>query len=95
LPEGGELRTVDWDELRSSRDREALREALKAALRARERVRLRGSRRSLDDVKRLGDLARLVLDEMEERGEISFELDERGAIKAVYVRTGPERRDGR
>ena len=95
MPEGGELRTVDWDELRSSRDREALREALKAALRAREGERLRGSRRSLDDVKRLGDLARLVLSEMEEKGEISFELDERGAIKAVHLRSGPAERDER
>ncbi len=96
MPGGGEsLTLVDWDELRSSRDRVALREALKAALRARERERIRGSRRVLEDVKRLRDLARLVLEEMGERGEISFRLDERGAIQAVYIGSGPAERDRR
>ncbi|MDK2464939.1 MAG: hypothetical protein QI223_09245 [Candidatus Korarchaeota archaeon] len=98
MPGGGEsLTLVDWDELRSSRDRVALREALKAALwaRARERERIRGSRRVLEDVKRLRDLARLVLEEMGERGEISFRLDERGSIEAVYIGSGPAERDRR
>ncbi len=91
MPEEGGLQVVDWDELESSRDEGALRKALLA----RERGRLRGSRRSLSDVRRLGELARLILAEMEERGEISFLLDEMGAIRAVYIGSRPSGRSER
>jgi len=71
---------LDWDELRSSRDPEEIREAVMAALRARSRLRLRGSKRSTEDIRRLADLARLLIAEMEERGELVLTFDERGGL---------------
>ncbi len=77
---------VRWEEIKQWHDPTRIREALKIILELRRREKLRNTKRSIEDVLRLGEAARRLLEFYEEKGRITFILDEKKSIKKIIYR---------
>ncbi len=75
--------TISWIELKKYHNWRKIQKAIEIALREREKEKLRGSRRSLETLLRLGELARKVVEYYESTGKLVFKVDDKGSIVEV------------
>jgi len=75
--------TISWIELKKYHDWRKIQKAIEIVLREREKEKLRGSRRSLETLLRLGELARKVVEYYESTGKLVFKVDDKGSIVEV------------
>ncbi len=78
---------VKWEEIKQWHDPARIREALKIILELRRKEKLRNTKRSIEDVLRLGEAARKLLEFYEEEGRITFVLDEKRSIRKIIFKT--------
>ncbi len=77
---------ISWDELRRRRDYVELARTIRDIVVLRKKERLRGSKRSIEDVLRLAEAARRLLEFYEREGLLVFVLDENNSIREIKWR---------
>ncbi len=77
---------ISWDELKRRRDYVELARTIRDIVVLRKKERLRGSKRSIEDVLRLAEAARRLLEFYEREGLLVFVLDENNSIREIKWR---------
>ena len=77
---------ISWDELKRRRDYIELARTIRDVVVLRKKERLRGSKRSIEDVLRLAEAARKLLEFYEREGLLVFVLDENNSIREIKWR---------
>ncbi len=77
---------ISWDELKRRRDYIELARTIRDIVVLRKKERLKGSKRSIEDVLRLAEAARKLLEFYEREGLLVFVLDENNSIREIKWR---------
>ncbi len=77
---------ISWDELKRRRDYIELARTIRDIVVLRKKERLRGSKRSIEDVLRLAEAARRLIEFYECEGLLVFVLDENNSIREIKWR---------
>ncbi len=77
---------ISWDELKRRRNYIELARTIRDVVVLRKKERLRGSKRSIEDVLRLAEAARKLLEFYEREGLLVFVLDENNSIREIKWR---------
>ena len=77
---------ISWDELKRRRDYIELARTIRDIVVLRKKERLKGSKRSIEDVLRLAEAARRLLEFYEREGLLVFVLDENNSIREIKWR---------
>ena len=77
---------ISWDELKRRRNYIELARTIRDIVVLRKKERLRGSKRSIEDVLRLAEAARKLLEFYEREGLLVFVLDENNSIREIKWR---------
>ena len=77
---------ISWDELKRRRDYIELARTIRDIVVLRKKERLKGSKRSIEDVLRLAEAARRLLEFYEREGLLVFVLNENNSIIEIKWR---------